>query len=236
MNRLSLLALTGLLALTACDSADDSGDLAPLNVQTATNIEADPTTTVDPNTGRPSGNNDLFTLFDLDSGEVVLSSSQTDRTIRERDSASTAWDIGFKGSTIIFNGGTSGPGEGSAQIVNETFASVAVAPESGYVADGSNTSCPSVQMPGGTFPGSSYAICTGSDNGWYNYDGAILTPLAGRTIALTTGEGNYAKVRILSYYRDMPVAPTQQSPSRYFTFEYVVQPDGSRNLSETAVR
>ncbi len=236
MNRLSLLALTGLLALTACDSNDASDDVTPLNVQTATNVEGDPTTSVDPMTGRPSGNNNLFTLYDLESGEIVLSSFETDRSIRERDSASTAWDIGFKGSTLIFNGGTSGPGQGAAQLVSETFASIAVAPESGYVADGSNTDCPAVETPAGSFPGSPYAVCTGSNNGWYNYDGAILTPLAGRTIALRTGEGNYAKVRILSYYRDMPTAPTQESPSRYFTFEYVVQPDGSRNLSETTAR
>ena len=235
MNKLSLLALTGLLALTACDSANDIDDLAPLNVRTAVNVEADPTTGVDPNTGRPSGNNNLYTLFDLDSGEIVLSSFETDRTIRERDSSSTRWDIGFKGSTLIFNGGTSGPGEGSAQIIADAFTSIVMAPESGYVQDGSNT-CPSFDTPGGTFPGSPYAICTGDRNGWYDYDNAILTPLAGRTIALTTGDGNYAKLRILSYYKDSPTAPTFESPARYFTFEYVVQPDGSRNLSETAVR
>ncbi len=236
MYKLPLVALAALLTLTACDSTDSADELAPLNVQTAVNVEADPTTGVDPNTGRPSGNNNLFTLYDLDAGEIVLSSFETDRTIRERDSISTRWDIGFKGSTIIFNGGTSGPGEGSAQIVSETFASVALAPQSGYLRDGANTDCPSVSTPGGTFPGSPYAVCTGSENGWYSYDGAVLTPRAGRTIALTTGDGNYAKLRILSYYKDSPTAPTQQSPARYFTFEYVVQPDGSRNLSETAAR
>jgi hypothetical protein len=232
--RLFSLALLALLTLTACDSSDPDTEPTPIDVRLATNVEADPTEGRDPVTGRPVSNN-LFTLFDLDAGEVVLSSSETDPAVRQRDSVSTTWDVGFKGSTLIFNGGASGPGQGSAQLLTSTFADVVVAPESGYAQDGSNT-CPSVQTPGGTFPGSPYAICTGSDNGWYNYNGAVLTPIAGRTIVLTTGEGNYAKMRVLSYYRDMPDAPTQDSESRYYTFEYVVQPDGSRNLSETTVR
>ena len=234
MNRIALLALAGTLTLTACDSADTE-ETVELNVQTATDIEADPTTGRDPETGAPISNN-LFTLYDLDAGEVVLSSSETDASVRAQDSTSTVWDIGFKGTTIIFNGGTSGPGQGTAQIVTEAFADVTEAPASGYVADGSNTACPAVETPGGTFPGTPYAICTGSDNGWYNYNPAqnLVTPIAGRTIVLTTGDGNYAKVRILSYYQGNPNPPDPNAPTRYYTFEYVVQPDGSRDFETTA--
>ena len=205
----------------------------PLEVQIAEDIEADPATR-DPSTGAPIANN-LFTLYDLDAHEIVVSSSVTDASQRAADSTSIAWDIGLRGTTIIFNGGSSGPGQGTALLLAEPFAEVMEAPASGYAADGSNTSCPAVETPGGTFPGSPLAICTGSDNGWYNYNGQtqLIIPIAGRTIVLTTGEGNYAKVRILSYYRGNPAPPDPAAPSRYYTFEYVVQPDGSRNFETT---
>lgn len=235
MTRLSLFALAGILALSGCDSTE-STEIVDLQAETAIDIEADPTSGRDPNTGAPISNN-LFTLYDLDAGEIVLSSSETDATVRAQDSTGTAWDIGFRGTTIIFNGGTSGPGEGTAQIVTETFASVTEAPASGYVADGSNTGCPEVQTPVGPVPGSTNAVCTGSDNGWYNYDPSqnLISPLAGRTIVLTTGEGDYAKVRILSYYQGNPNPPDATAPTRYYTFEYIVQPDGSRDFQTTEV-
>ena len=234
MTRTAFALLMGALVFSACDTDGNDPDPVPLNAQTATDVEADLTSGRDPNTGAPISNNQ-FTLYDLDAGEIVLLSSETDATIRQRDSVSTTWDIGFKGTTIIFNGGTSGPGQGSAQLLTETFASVTEAPAAGYVADGANTNCPAVQTPGGTFPGTPYAICTGSDNGWYNYapQQNLISPIAGRTIAMTTGEGDYAKVRILSYYQGNPATPDPQTDaSRYYSFEYIVQPDGSRDFTE----
>ncbi|PAP78151.1 HmuY family protein [Rubrivirga marina] len=234
MTRLPLFALAGALALSACD-ATEADEVVDLKAQVAADVEADPTTGRDPVTGAPIAN-DLFTLYDLDAGEVVLSSSETDPAVRAADSTSTAWDLGFRGTTIIVNGGTSGPGEGSAQLLTEAFADVTEAPATGYFADGENPNCPAVETPGGTFPGAPYAICTGGDNGWYNYNPAnnLIAPIPGRTIALTTGDGDYAKVRILSYYRGNPTPPDPSAPSRYYTFEYVVQPDGSRDFLTTA--
>lgn len=235
MNRLTVLALAGALSLSACDTTTE--EVVELQAQLAADVEADPTTGRDPQTGAPIANN-LFTLYDLDAGEVVLSSSETNAQVRAADSTGTAWDIGLRGTTIIFNGGTSGPGQGSAQIVAETFAGVTEAPAAGYYADGANPNCPSVTTPGGSFPGAPYAVCTGDENGWYDYTPSqnLITPIAGRTIVLTTGDGDYAKVRILSYYRGNPATPNGQTDaSRYYTFEYVVQPDGSRNFETTVV-
>ena len=234
MNRFALVALTGALSLTACDSTGPDA-VVDLDVRTAADVIADPNTGRDPVTGRPVAS-DRFTLYDLDAGEIVLSSDEADAAVRQRDSASTVWDVGFKGTTIIVNGGTSGPGRGSAQIVTEAFASVTEAPATGYVADGSNTNCPAVVTPGGTFPGAPFAVCGGSDNGWYNYNGAqnLVSPLAGRTIVLTTATGDYAKLRVLSYYRGNPATPDPATDEdRYYTFEYVLQPDGSRDFRTT---
>ncbi len=234
MRSIPLVAVFALV-LAACDASDPAPTPVPLNVQTATDVEADPTTGRDPDTGAPISNN-LFTLYDLDANEVVLSSDETDPAVRAADSASTAWDIGFRGTTIIVNGGASGPGAGEAQLLTEAFAEVNEAPEDGYVADGEND-CPAVETPGGTFPGAPYAICTGSGNGWYDYNPQLnlISPIPGRTIVLTTADGQrYAKVRILSFYRGNPNPPDPQAPSRHYTFEYVVQPDGSRDFETTA--
>ncbi len=224
---------TGFVLLFAgCDSADPEPEPVLLNVKMAENIPADPVSGRDPDTGASISNN-LFTLYDLEAGSILIPSSQTDAATRQRDSASTAWDIGFRGTTIIFNGGTSGPGEAAAQLLAQPFAEVAEAPEGGYVADGENASCPEVSTPVGPVPGSPYAICTGSDNGWYNYNPGtmLLLPVPGRTIMLRTASGNYAKMRILSYYQNNPDPPDASVPSRYYTFEYVLQPDGSRDLA-----
>ena len=206
----------------------------PLKVHTAEDVPADPISARDPATGATSSNN-LFTLFDLDEGTILLSSSVTDKEERRADSTSTVWDIGFKGTTVIFNGGTSGPGQGTAQLLTQTFAEVREAPASGYVADGSNTSCPSVETPAGTVSGSTLALCTGSDNGWYNYSGQtqLISPIAGRTLVLTTGEGLYAKLRFLSYYKGNPQPPNAEASPRYYTFQYVVQPNESGDFTFT---
>ncbi len=232
-----LIVLGLVLLLGACDSSDNEPEPVALDTQLAEDIPADPTTGRDPSTGRPIANN-LFTLYDLDTNEIVLSSSVTDQAQRRSDSTGTVWDIGFQGTTVIFNGGTSGPGQASAQILTEPYDEVVEAPPSGYIADGDNTECPSIETPAGPRPGSTLALCTGSGNGWYNYissdQGGIITPIPGRTIVLKTATGNYASLRFLSYYQGNPSAPDASHASRYYTFEYIFQPDkDSRDLRNT---
>ena len=71
------------------------------------------------------------------------------------------------------------------------------------------------------------AIPTGSGNGWYNYNPTthVISPIAGKVIIVKTNDGKYAKVEILSYYKDAPENPTQESEYRYYTFNYVYQPN-----------
>jgi hypothetical protein len=216
--------------MVGCDSSDP--DPVTLDAEMASDIVADPATL--PPDGGPPVSSGRFSLFSLSENRVVLPSSETDPTVRNRDSASTAWDLGFSGTTIIINSGMSGPGSVEAQLLTETFADVTVAPTDRYVADGKNT-CPAVQTPVGEVPGTPYAICSGSDNGWYNYNPQtnLISPIPGRTIVLKTVDGHYAKLRILSYYQGNPNPPDPSAPSRYYTFEYVLQPDGSRNFETT---
>ena len=229
-----LIAVAFLVVIGACDSASNEPEIIPLESRMAEDIPADPASGRDPTTGRAISNN-LFTLYDLDENQIVLSSSETDAAQRRADSTGTVWDIGFKGTTLIFNGGDSGPGQARAQILTQPFDEVVEAPAGGYIADGENTTCPQVQTPVGPVPGSTLAICTGSGNGWYNYnsEAGLISPIPGRTIVLKTATDHYAALRILSYYQGNPNPPDPNAPSRYYTFEFVLQTDGSSDLRNT---
>jgi len=228
------IAVGFIVLVGACDSTSSDPEPIPLMTQIAEDVPADPVSGRDSTTGRALSNN-LYTLYDLESNEIILSSSTTDSSQRREDSTGTVWDIGFKSTTIIFNGGESGPGEASAQIMKQPFDEVVEAPAEGYVADGENTTCPQVQTPVGPVLGSTLSICTGSKNGWYSYDSdqGLISPIPGRAIVMKTATGNYASLRILSYYQGNPNPPDASKPSRYYTFEFIVQKDGSRDLRNT---
>ncbi len=197
-----ILALA--LFVSACDSSSPNDDPQEVVAARAADIPSDPIIGLGSD-GRPVGAN-AFSFFSLRTGQIVASA----------DSASTGWDLGFKGSTIIVNGGTSGPGNGAAQIVEGIFSDVMEAPENGWVQDSADVQ----------------AIPTGSGNGWYNYNFAtqVLSPIPGRVIMVRTADGRYAKVSMISYYQGAPSTPSADNTSRFVTFDYVFQPDGSRNL------
>ncbi|MEQ8425687.1 MAG: HmuY family protein [Cyclobacteriaceae bacterium] len=205
----SSILIAGIVgSLVSC--SDDDPTAIPIPAITISNLEADPATGFDPMTGQPQGTTGKFKLFSFESGGVVANS----------DSATSNWDLGFRGTTIIVNGGTSGPGTAQAQVLTGIFDELLEAPETGYFFDSAPT----------------YAIPTGSGNGWYNATGGgptsptVVTPIAGRVIVVKTANGRYAKVEILSYYKDAPASPTGTEPARYYTFRYVYQPNDTRKF------
>ncbi|MFN3596449.1 MAG: HmuY family protein [Rubricoccaceae bacterium] len=162
-----------------------------------------------PTVGVPPATGGRFAFYSLRENRLVLSATDTGA---RADSASTAWDIAFRGTTILVNGGSSGPGQGAALIAEAPYASVAEAPADGYRVDA---------------PGQP-AIPGGSGNGWYVYNAQtnVIAPIAGRTLIIRTADGRFAKLRIVSYYRGAPATPNGfQDAARYYTFEYVFQPD-----------
>ena len=211
LRSLALLAVAG-VTLAACDSNDP---VVPVNldVQTATNVYA-PVAAAPP--GPPVPPTGPFALYSL----------RTNSRVANTDSATTKWDLGFRGTDIIVNGGSSGPGQAQAAVLVNTFAEVNSVPTTTeLLTDGTGT-CSN---------GVSRAICGGSGNGWYTYtplansQGGIILPTAGRTIAVRTADGKgYAKVQIRSYYQNSPepAAITEATPARYFTFQYVLNPTG----------
>lgn len=196
---LTLIAIT-LLGFTSCSNDDDGTPLLAIESETVSNLHAPQTG----GQGQPIGGE--FTKFDFSTGTTTTSD--------------TDWDIAFRGTTIIVNGGTSQGandepvrnGDAAAYIATNTFEGLTTVDVNLLVQDSET----------------SLAIPTGSDNGWYNYNSATftITPLAGKILVFRTRDNRYAKVEILSYYQDAPSNPDPfTDEGRYYTFNYVYQPN-----------
>jgi hypothetical protein len=238
MNLFSRLFLSlfiiGSFVLAGCDSTNSNEDPEPLEAILVEDLEADPIT--EPPVGGPPVGTRKYTFFSLRENEVVLNYSDANRA----DSNSTEWDIAFSATNIIINGGTSGPGEGGAVIVEDVFDEVTTAPDDDEFRVDGESECLDEEET----PGPSMAICPGDEHplGWYNYTGQMgnpphaIFPIPGRTIVVRTADGRYAKLRILNYYQGNPdpseVMPGEEGTvDRYYTFEYVFQEDGSHDLT-----
>ncbi|MEP2280859.1 HmuY family protein [Maribacter sp.] len=198
-NILAVAFLT--LAFASCSNDDDSTPTDPVQTETVSNLFAPQTG----GQGQPVGGE--FTKFDFETGAVTTSD--------------TDWDVAFRGTTIAVNGGTVTGTEdepernGNAAVaeVTGTLASVTTAEDLTFNQDADAT----------------FAIATGSDNGWYNYAGDpthLITPIPGKVFVFRTTAGNYAKVEFISYYEDAPAEPdafTDGTP--YYTFNYVYNPN-----------
>lgn len=135
------------------------------------------------------------------------------------DTLTSKWDIAFRNTSIIINGGPIRFGVGGA-IVDSlvSYDTISVVPAASFSVDSTE---------------SKLAIPGGSTNGWYKYDLAnnIVNPILTRSLIIRTGDGKYAKVQILSYYKDSnPQPPVNPLNFRYYTFKFVYQPDGSLKI------
>lgn len=157
------------------------------------------------------------------SGKFTFYSFENNALVANTDSNSTKWDVGIRGTTIITNGGTSGPGNGGAFIYVGTFDDLKTIPaDSTFKTDAAP----------------SYAITTGSNKGWYLYTPQtnLVTPLPGRVLVIRTATGKYAKVEILNYYKggSTPAATDPDDVKifnqRYYTFKYAYQANGTTSF------
>ena len=150
-------------------------------------------------------NREAWAYFSFASGDTVK--------VEDAEN-SEAWDIGFQRTQVKLNGGISGPGMGSAVMLTETtFEAVTEAPADGYLADTEDT----------------LAIVPQSEKGWYIYTGPPahwILPLEDRVFVIEAADGTFAKVRFIGYYKDNE----NKKDSGFVTFEYIHQPDGSRNF------
>ncbi len=200
MKRAFLFILISLF-IVSCGKDEKNDPTAPpvsvdLPIRTVANLQADTA-----NTGR-------FTFFSLRDSTIVPNS----------DSATTRWDIAFRATTIIINGGPIRFGQGGAVVLTGTdFNTLETLPETGWRVDSSATSL---------------AIPVGSGRGWYNYNQQtnIISPIPGVVLGIRTADGRYAKLQILSYYLNAPTNPGPNDRARVYTFRYVFQPDGSKRV------
>lgn len=193
-------------AFMSCNNDDNGPELEAVESKTASNIPAPQTG----GQGQPVGG--PFTKFSFSTGAVTI--SETD------------WDIAFRGTTIAINGGAvtgtddepARNGNAAAFIASGTFASI-------------------TDISGVTFTqdtDGAYAIPTGSDNGWYNYNPQVnvVSAIPGKVLVFRTHDDKYAKVEILSYYKDAPAQPDGfVNESRFYAFNYVYNP----NVGETTL-
>ena len=193
------LILAVLIGFTSC-SEDNEIPLVPVESKLVSNVFAPQTG----GRGEPIGG--PFTKFSFALGTVTDSE--------------TEWDIAFRGSTIAVNGGVvTGTadepvrnGNAAIALVNGTFDEVTTADSLSFEQDAQGA----------------FAVPTGSDNGWYNYNPQtnLLLPIPGVVLVVRTHDDKYAKVEILSYYEDAPANPDGfADASRFYTFQYVYNPN-----------
>ena len=210
MRTFRTLTLVGIVILgfTSCSKDDDAPQLLEVEAELFTNLYAPQTTDFTTNPPTTSGD---FVKFHFSTGTTTTSD--------------TDWDIAFRGTTILVNGGSSSgiaeeptrTGNAGAYILTDVFNDVNTITESSFEQDSST----------------GLAITTGSGNGWYNYDGSNpsapkIEPIPGKVIVFRTADNKYAKVEILSYYKDNPDVITEeiaQNDARYYSFNYVYQPN-----------
>ena len=112
--------------------------------------------------------------------------------------------VAFRAATIMANQ-TAGA-QGGILVRKGAFAEITVAPDTAYA--------PSV-----------------SGGQWYTYANGIVSPTPGRTLVVRTADGKYAKIQVLSYYKNQAGSTTDPTASRYYTFDFALQNDGTRSFA-----
>lgn len=204
------IMLAVVIFFVACEK-DEAVVVDTVTSSTINSLPAD--TIVGVSNGQPVGTG-KFSFFSIESNSVIASA----------DSNSKKWDIGLRGTTIITNAGTSGPGSGGAFVFKGTFDELkTISPDSTFKVDNAPTS---------------YAITTGSNKGWYVLDFVtnLLSPIPGRVLVIKTANGKFAKIEILNYYKGgtTPAANAtdaeKSSRQRFYTFRFAYQSNGSKSF------
>jgi len=209
----NILAVGGFMATSCNNDKDEQVIKKNDSYVTVTNFRAEMLPPRDPSEppGPPSPAPNKFTLYSIrEKKSVDFAKFDTDE-----------WDIGFRTTTIIVNGGKLRKGKGGVFIKDGIFDEIKYVPEeddSKFVGDESDKDL---------------AIETGSGKGWYIYTGVEapydrhnVLPIPGKTLILKTGDGKkIAKIQILSYYKNSP-KNLDKEPAEditgFYTFEYSI--------------
>jgi len=131
--------------------------------------------------------------------------------------SSLAWDLGFKRTEVIANGGVSGPGKtGALALKDISFEDIFEAPEGGYVSD--------TDQIASFKRGDGWYTYTGPPNHWVLPNPKVYVLRIARDSKVQPASPyNYAKVRFIGYYENNET----KEGSGHITIEYVLQDDGT---------
>ena len=136
------------------------------------------------------------------------------------------WDVAFRGSTIIVNGGDissadqpNRSGSAAVYIANGVMSDIRIVDVNKLIEDGSTR--PAIIDDLGI-----------SGQGWasYNQESHILSPIAGKILVFRAHDHKYAKMEILYYYDSEDPQPSQGDFGGFYTFNYVYQSNGTINF------
>jgi hypothetical protein len=218
MKKISFAFALGVLTvISSCKKDEPNTNLTPtaLAIDTVRNLVADSVISFTLISGAPPQINSTnrFTYYNL----------RTNSRVPLSDSNTTNWDIAFRATRIIINGGTSGPGQGGAYIFNGLFNEL------------KNVTTDSMRVD--TI--GRLAIRNRSGEGWYVSAPPptnLTTPIPGKVLVIRTADGKYAKLEILNYYKGGVTPPASAVDSikivdaRYYTFRYSIQSNGSTSF------
>lgn len=138
--------------------------------------------------------------------------------------SSMTWDLGFKRTAVIVNGGASGPGKtGAVAFKDISFEDVLEAPEGDYISDTNQIA---------TFArGDGWYTYTGPPNHWVLPNSKVyVLRITADPKTQPDSPYNYVKVRFIGYYENNET----KEGSGYVSIEYVLQDDGTRIFVESA--
>ncbi len=136
------------------------------------------------------------------------------------------WDVAFRGSTIIVNGGVNSSadqpnrsGSAAVYIANGIMSDIKIVDVNKLIEDGATR--PAIIDDLGI-----------SGQGWasYNQESHVLSPIAGKILVFRTHDNKYAKMEILYYYDSEDPQPSQGDFGGFYTFNYVYQSNGTINF------
>ncbi|MEO2084457.1 MAG: HmuY family protein [Marinoscillum sp.] len=177
-------------------SCDDDNDLMSIEAMIVTNLYAPEFIGNGPN--QQSAN---FIKF-----------SFKDQTTTEGDN----WDIAFRGTKILVNGGFPGS--------NYEPARTGLA--AGYITIGNYGGIKSVNENLLNQDSETQKAIPSTNGGWYEINNNAILPYSDKTLVFKTHNSRYAKVKIVSFYKDAPenINPFS-SKLEYYTFSYTYQPN-----------
>jgi len=141
------------------------------------------------------------------------------------------WDVAFRGTTIIVNGGDKAHndqpdriGNGAVYIATSTMSQLNSVDTTRLLQDNSvgsailnNVTVDDLGVSG---------------NGWasYNFEAHLISPIPGRVLVFRTHDNKYAKMEIIYFYNTLNPKPSQGDYGGFYTFNYVYQVDGTTNF------